>query len=270
MKYFELEESNPNSLINQPAPHLEQWFIDKLVELGGKQLDGTPNLRVVWGQSERKFACGKQRIKYPSTYYHENEEVKFSLFDVDTQERTVCTFGEFMKTKEKFGDKNPNPVPQFMRTRDVDWVGIPRWIIEEYKSPLKIQDGPLNWEKNRYAMWWNPDTQKEEWTDINGPYPYAGRYEHFYTVETRDGKYKAPSETDCGLIREAIRSRETYKPKDPETYVKDFINAERKKLRKAEKELSAEIADSLSPHLNKMYETAVRFYNPGTKKGENK
>jgi hypothetical protein len=263
MKLYELDESNIDSFTNQAPPHMPKWFVDELTAIGGKQLDGTPNLRVVWGQSETKFACGKERIKYPSTFYNENETIKFRLTDLETKEVKECTYGEFMEAKKAYDAVDPTIkyLPEFKVSRSVEWVGIPRWVIEQYKPVIMFQDSPSNWEKNRYGWWFNPDTRKREWTDINGPFPYNGRYEHFLTIESDEHKYKTPSEREITCIRKALQGRESYKKtKSDAAYVQDYIDAQEARLIKSEQEIADEIASDLAPHVNQMYETKIKFY----------
>lgn len=263
----ELDQSKPETLVNQPSPDIPKWFTDKLIEVGGRQLDGRPNLRTVWGQSETRFACGRHRIKYPTSFSFERAEYQFRLVSVDTGQATQCNYEEFMNAKKAYDAVDPNIkfIPEFKVKRRVEWIGIPRIIIEQYKPVVLLKDTPSGWESNRYGWWFNPETRRNEWTDITGPFPYNGRYEHFLTVQedngTNFGLYKAPAEDTLLIIREALQKRESHKALPAEIEVKNIIEAENKKREKAEADLADEIANSLAPHINKMYEQKVKFYN---------
>ncbi len=264
---YELDETKPESLFNQPAPYVPEFFTKALVQLGGKQLDGTPNLRVVWGQTERRFACGDNRIKYPTSFSAEKADYVFRLRNIETGEVSECNYEQFMEAKKAYEAVDPDitHMAEFKVIRQVEWIGIPRFIVEQYMPVVLLQDTPLGWERNRYGWWFNPVTRKNEWTDVTGPFPYNGRYEHFLTIKVDDGthfgKYKAPAEDTLLAIREALQGREAHQEKAPEQAVRDFIDAKEKVLAKAEADLADEIADSLAPHVNRMYETQTKFYN---------
>lgn len=264
---YELDQSAPETLINQPAPHVPEHIIKALTQLGGCQLDGTPNLRVVWGQTERRFACGANRIKYPTSFSAEKADYVFRLRNIETGEVTPCNYEEFMVAKKKYEAVDPDitHLAEFKVVRQVEWIGIPRFIIEQLKPGILIEDTPTAWESNRYGWWFNPETRKNEWTDITGPFPYNGRYEHFLTVKEDDGtqfgKYSPVTEREIEIVRQALQGRERYKKQSDEIEVKNIVEAAEAKLAKSEAELADEIADSLAPHVNKMYENKVKYYN---------
>ena len=264
---YELNEHDPSSLKNHPSPYCPSWFVDALSDLGGRQLDGKPNLKVVWGQTERKFACGAYRIKYPTTFVAERQEYIFRLRNIETNELTFCSYGEFMDAKKVYSQADPNIkyIPEYKVKRQVEWIGVPRFFIEQYMPVTMMKDTPSNWELNRYNWWFNPETKRNEWTDINGPFPY-GRYEHFLTVcendGTRFGRYCPVTEDTLSIVREALQERDKYKSQ-PEVEFKNFLEKKEKGFQKNEQELSDEIADSLAPHVSRMYEQGIRFYNEG-------
>jgi hypothetical protein len=266
---YELDPKNPDTLINQPAPNVPDWFHKALEQLGGKQLDGTPNLRVVWGQEERRFACGRERIKYPTSFAAEKADYQFRLVSVDTGEGQDCTFGEFMEAKKQYDAVDPDLkfVPQYKVKRHVEWIGYPRFIIEQYEPVVMLRDTVSGWESHRYGWWFNPETVKQEWTDIIGPFPFNGRYNHFLTVKeddgTEHGRYCAPSEREIELVRQAIQARENYKPVSAEFSVKQIIEEKEKALQRSESEIAEQIENELAPHVSKMFETQVRFYQSG-------
>ena len=263
---YELDQKNPETLINAPAPYCPDWFHQTLEQIGGKQLDGKPNLRVIWGQTERKFACGRERVKYPTSFYAEKADYTFRLRNIETNEVTLCTYEEFMLAKKAYEAADPDitHLAEYKVTRDVEWIGYPRWIIEQYEPVVLLKDSPAAWELHRYGWWFNPETKKQEWTDLIGPFPYEGRYNHFLTIKEDDGtdhgKYKAPSEGEITLIKQALQAREEYKSVSVEQAIKNYKEAQEARLEKAETELSDEIANSLAPHVNQMFETKVKFY----------
>lgn len=267
---YELDASRPETLYNTSAPENCEWFQKELDRIGGKQLDGSSNLRVVWGQTERKFACGRMRVKYPTQFFAEKEDYQFRLRNLDTNEVKVCTFGEFMEVKKQVAaiDLTIKFLPEYKVARQIEWIGVPRWIIEQYMPSILIKDSPSGWERNRFNWWFNPETRRQEWTDINGPFPYGGRYEHFFTVKeddgTHNGKYRPLASDIFDEIRKAIRARDNYKPASPDKEVQKVVEAKEANLRRSELQLADEIADSLAPHVNRMYETQVKFFNEGS------
>jgi hypothetical protein len=246
---FELDASKPETLVNQPSPHVPEWFHKALEQLGGRQLDGTPNLRVVWGQTERRFACGRERVKYPTNFVAEKADYDFRLLSVETGEFQECTFGEFMEAKKLHDAVDPNIkfIPQFKVKRHIEWIGYPRFIIEQYEPVVMLKDSVLGWESHRYGWWLNPETGKQEWTDIIGPFPFNGRYNHFLTIKeddgTEHGRYCAPSEREIELIRQALQARETYKPVSDDLAVKNFIEAKEKALQRTEADIADQVRD---------------------------
>lgn len=264
---YEIDPEKESTWVNHPAPSVPSWFTNELTKIGGTQLDGTPNLKIVWGQKERKFACGASRIKYPTVYYNEKTDYLFRLYSVETDSSQECTYGEFMEAKKQYEsfDLNIQLIPQYKVKRHIEWIGVPRFIIEQYKPLVMFKDSPLNWEKNRYGWWYNPETRKQEWTDINGPFPYQGRYEHFLTVKTDGGTqfgyYKAPSQGEIELIQKALQKREAYRPQSAEQETQKIIDEQENLLSKREAELTSEITDALAPHINRFYQTKVKFYN---------
>jgi hypothetical protein len=150
---YEIDPNDPATW-QAPSPHVPEWFTRKLAELGGTNRYGEPNLRVVWGQSERKFACGRSDMpKYPSTFSKVSDTLEFRLRHMETGETQPCTQGEFLEVKAKCDAADPENkhLPEWRKYRRAQWFGIPRLVIEQYVPPEKIQDTPVSWQQNRYG-----------------------------------------------------------------------------------------------------------------------
>jgi len=252
---YELNQNNPDSLVNHPAPHLEEWVTKELTSIGGVNSFGQPNIRVVWGMSELRFACGRLRMKYPTNFYTEEADYQFRLRNLTTNELKFCSLGEFIEAKKIYDSIDPaiEWLPEYKVSRSIEWIGTPRWMVEEYVPVVAIKDSPSNWEAHRYGWWFDPEKQKQVWTDLIGPFPYEGRYEHLLTVKEDDGrtylgKYSPFTSREGLLIREALQKREVHKAKSVEEAVRDFQSAQIARQTKSEFEIADELKDTLKQH----------------------
>lgn len=199
-----------------------------------------PRLRVVSALTETKFACGGIKIKYPAGSRTE-EKWLWGLKDTETGEITAKTEQQVIDNQDPklFGVRK-------LLSRTVTWFGHSNFVVEYYRSPLEMKDGPFNWERNRYGWWFNPETKRQEWTDINGPWPSEGRYDDLLVVKeddgTRWGKFRELGEDVLDEVRKAIQWHEAFKKvKTDEEYIRDMVEKQKAK----EDQFEAQMADDV-------------------------
>lgn len=172
-------------------------------------MNNMPRLRAVSALTETKFACGSFKIKYPQASRTE-ERWLWGLKDIDTGITTAKSEQQVIDNKDpkKFGVRK-------LLSRTVTWIGYPNFVVEYYRSPLEMKDGPVNWERNRYDWWYNPETKRREWTDMNGEWPSNGRYDFLVAVKVDDGtpwgKFRELGADVLTEVRCAIRKHEAFK-----------------------------------------------------------
>lgn len=219
-------------------------FNEKLLSIGGRHVNGMPRLRVVSALTETKFACGSRKTKYPKASKTE-EKWLWGLKDIDSGIITAKSEQQVIDNKDprKFGVRK-------LLSRAVTWIGHPNYVVEYYRSPLDMKDGPINWERNRYGWWFNPETKRKEWTDINGPWPSEGRYDFLMVVKIDDGtpwgQFRELGEDVLDEVRKAIRWHESFrKVNTDEEMIQHMIDAQEAK----EDRRVAELADSIEQEI---------------------
>lgn len=63
-KYNDNGEFCSVGLQNWPAPALPRYVEPELVRIGGRNIFGEPNLRIVWGQAAKRISCGQEVLNY--------------------------------------------------------------------------------------------------------------------------------------------------------------------------------------------------------------
>lgn len=160
-----------------------ETFQKELTVLGGLNLRGEPNLRVVRGDQEMKFACGQMIPKYfilgGATVTIEKFFRKRHIF-ASTQVQP-CTREEakdiWMRSR-KF-DLTNHWMPETYDKITVTPTARNGYFIEQYYPPDKIKDTPERWEQNRYRMFSPHPAIPEKMTDMIGAFPSHGVYENF-------------------------------------------------------------------------------------------
>jgi hypothetical protein len=179
---------------NNPPPIDISEAQEELTRIGGTT-NGKPNLFFEWGQSAREFARGRMRIKYPTRIYR---ETKTYVYGKPIEGEGLAARVVQIPHKEWL-ERRQKKLPAFHKLKvwDVEWVGVPRWVIGRFVSPDKTGDTPEGWEANRYQF---HDRRPELWIpsvlvphlgcwreDVNGPFPSEGRYVFFDYVKRDDG-----------------------------------------------------------------------------------
>lgn len=135
-------------------------------------------------------------------------------------------------------------------SRTVTWTGRPNYVVEYYRSPLEMKDGPFNWERNRYDWWFNPETKRREWTDMNGAWPGEGRYDLLMVVKVEDGtpwgKFRELGDDVLQDVRQAMRAHEAFRKVNTD---EELIQQMAEKQHAREDALEAEIADNVEQEI---------------------
>lgn len=231
----------------------QQIFNSRLLSIGGRSANGKPRLRVVSAATETKFACGGYKIKYPQSS-KTDERWLWGLRDIEAG----ITYAKTQEQVEQCDDPNMLPVRKFLG-RTVTWIGYPNWVIEYYRSPLEMKDGPVNWETNRYDYWYNPETKRREFTDMNGEWPADGRYDLLLVVKVEDGtrwgQYRELGEDVLNEVRQAIQKHEAFKKVNTdEELIKQMVD----KCEAREDKRVAELADAIEQEIGAEWRRAIK------------
>lgn len=224
-------------------------FNERLLALGGRYLNGMPRLRVVSALTELKYACGGIKAKYPAAA-KTTEQWLWGLRDTTTGITTAKTEQEVIDNKDPkmFGVRK-------LLTRSVTWIGHPNYVVEYYRSPTEMKDTPQGWERNRYDWWYNPETKRREWTDMNGPWPDQGRYDLLMIVGGTWGNFRELGEDILDEVRKAMQWREQFKKtKTDDEYIADMVARQEAK----EDALEAEIADNVEQEIGAEWRRAIK------------
>lgn len=167
-------------------------FQKELTLIGGLNLYSEPNLRVVRGDQEMKFACGQMIPKYSvmggakvvvdKLFRKRHIFLKDCVVECSRDEAR-----EIWERSEK-ADLTNHWMSETFDKVSVTPVAQDGYFIEQYYPPEMIKDTPESWEKNRYKMWSPHPSVPERMTDMIGPFPSRGRYDCFAQGEelTRD------------------------------------------------------------------------------------
>lgn len=185
-----------DSWYNHPAPRLPECMVEELLKIGGRvpsgEFVGKPVLVFEWGQEAMAFRCGKMRLKYVDTRIPAQETRRHFLWR-STTELDHLDRGTGLPVYKKEiqmlkGSNPPDVIPAgwFYQEEipELTWIGQQLFYISQWK-PAEMLGSEEMWEANRYDMWEDPETGKEERTDMVGPFPRAGRYEPIFVIGTQ-------------------------------------------------------------------------------------
>src|SRR5262245_24642709 len=123
-----------------------QHFQRELTRLGGLNLRGEPNLRVVTGEDEQVFACGRMIPKYFVLGGAKKTELRqFRVRDVNTNTVRPCEYAEAKRLWESYTPESP-VVVEVSRTVTIEPQAREGYFVEQYIPPEKIKDTPETWE----------------------------------------------------------------------------------------------------------------------------
>ncbi len=224
MKFSEMK------IKNTAAPPLSSKFQNGLIKIAGRNKYGQPNVRLVWGQSIRRFAYGKERM----TYLHAVATLEHKKADYET--------GLIICEHELYD------------------IGIPLWFIEEWWPPEIACAG---WDANRWD--WEAFTK----IDALGPPPIRGMYCQMLRVEGAPDPfgiepytYRAPDAETLEWVKELVWRREqakrTHSAEEmaPAEEVAKKVRAAYQEYAEAEIKQATMIKDriksSLAPHIHRL------------------
>lgn len=239
-----------------------ETFNRRLLTIGGYHTNGHPRLRVVSAQTTTHFACGELRIKYPIASKTE-EKWLWGLREVGTG-ITYAKSEEQVKTNS---DPNFFGVRKLLR-RTVTFIGAPNYVVEYYRSPLEMKDGPLNWERNRYNYWYDPVIKVRKYTDMIGPFPTDGRYDLLLVVKkengTRWGEFRELGEDVLDEVRQAIQLHEAFrKVNTDEELIQQMVEAQEAREDKAADEIGDAVEQEIGSEWRRMLKDNPRVFQSG-------
>lgn len=253
-------EWDKKQLVRYPAPNCPKWFTDKLLEIGGRYVNGKPKLRVVWGCDAFHFACGGDKPVY-SWGSQTEEKWLWGLREVGTG----ITYAKSEEQVKENTDPNLFGVRKLLY-RKVEWFGAPRWVIEYYIPPNKTKgDTPVSWNANQYGWWYNPETKRNEWTKIVKDFPYDGDYRDLFVVKenngTRWGKFRELGEDVLDEVRKAIQAHEAFKKVNTdEELIQHMVDAQEAREDKLEAEMADEIEQEIGSEWRRMLKNNPRLF----------
>jgi hypothetical protein len=185
-------ELSPDNLRNLPRPSIPDWFEKELKRIVGKNDYGKPMVRLVWGPDETRIAFGKVRKKYLAMV------VKKMIYWEERTDKGTSIYHPPNKTSPENLPVSSIVIPVY---ESYD-IAKPRFFLEEYWYPELTMP---SWEEHRYS--WENGVR----VDVLGPAPTEGMYRTFRVLETEDGKYREPNESDLAEIRQLLQMREAEK-----------------------------------------------------------
>lgn len=223
----------------------QETFQKELTAIGGLNLYGEPNLRVVRGDQEMKFACERMIPKYfvPGGAV-KTVEKKFRKRNMFSNQVFDCTFDEAKEIWERSmqHDLSNIYIAETCRIITITPTAQEGYFVEQYYPPEMIKDTPETWEASRRRMWFDEEKGREVLTDIIGEFPHRGRYELFAQSEELDSKL-------LKSVRRAWSRRDQWKQvKSAELMVKDIYDAHAERDAKNEATVKEMLDSAIVPH----------------------
>src|SRR5882757_5185353 len=224
-----------------------ETFQKELNVIGGLNLRGEPNLRVVRGDQEKKFACGEMIPKY---FVPGGAEVSIERFFrkrhiFASSQVEPCTREEALdiwKRSQKY-DLTNHWIAETNTRITVTPTPRTGYFVEQYYPPERVKDTPEEWEKHRYRMWSKHPMLPEKMTDMVGPFPYEGVYENFMEGEELTGKLLR------NVRRAWDRRNRWHQVKSDDLMIKDVFEAHQSKAYEDESEADQMLRNAILPHV---------------------
>jgi hypothetical protein len=238
---YELDVLHPEHI---PAPPIPNWFAEELAQLLPRNPFGEPQLRAVWGMDARCFRNGDpEAIKYIA-YYQLIRNRKWRRLD------PIAGAYEYFDTREEAAKAlNPRlaPVFEYRVTREVKIWGPPRWHIEQWFPPERI-DTPQNWEHNRIGRYRNRKGEQITF-DALGPHPSRGQYRECLVVEGSNGEYRELDRLLMTELRQMVHARQIYSYNDHTNAqeVRDVVADLRAQEAASQRRIEEEFEDYVGP-----------------------
>lgn len=232
-------EITPDTLVNFPRPSISDRWEKEISRLAGKNDYGKPMIRLVWGPDEHRIAFGKLRKKYLAAIVN-----KMTHWEEKTSKGTIRKYPPSGSPPLDLPiDSMVYPVYE-----KID-IGKPRWFLEEWWPPELVTH---DWEENRYD--WKDGIR----VDVLGPAPTEGMYRTFLCIQTEDGKYREPNESDLETVRHLIYMRDQEKKE----YGNRELQNDREAIQKLAEQYTAAIEEKDQEALDQFEETLKESIRP--------
>jgi hypothetical protein len=197
---------------NHAAPYLDPRYQKELTVLGGLNPYGQPNLRFVWGQSEKRFYRGKWRTRYTDDRIPPVQTI------TDCRVRTVDGQKEvkvYRNVDEALDDTDFGGV--YWQRHEYEWIGKPLWIVEQWWPIELYGDTRETWESRRYKDVDDFELGHCPRLDMIGEFPSEGVYDWVFSVgkhvgNTEEGlavfDYRPISDDIMEDVKRRLRERE--------------------------------------------------------------
>jgi hypothetical protein len=240
-KRYELDVRNLEYLA---PPIVPDWFEHELTQLLPLNPFGEPQLIVVWGMDAR---CFRNDNPAATKYVAAHEKIVTRKFRrLDGIEGVYEYFDTREEARKALNIRLLDTI-EFKNTREVRVWGPPRWIIEQWFSPEKI-DKPQVWNRNRYAE--VEDRQgKTIRFDALGPYPSRGQYRESLVVQDAEGGFRDLDRGVMTELRRRVKEREIYSWNDHTNAqeIRDQLAADAAAVAREEKQIEDDFIDDLGP-----------------------
>jgi hypothetical protein len=203
-------------------PPKPDWFEEELKSIGN--INGKPLFRVVDGQREQVFRCGKFRVKHLLT----NNGFPCFIPVVDTyyfkKYKNSNEIKRYPSREEAIKDKNEEleDEVEFTSNVEVRQIGRPCWVIETYISPTEINEEV--WNNNRFQFL--KKNGIDQLIDVLGEFPRDGMYVYCFSIVDENGNARSPGQADIEECRKRLQLSQLDK-KSLEQRIKEFHQRER-------------------------------------------
>ena len=163
--YYEYELENPDGWVTKEQPAKPDWIDGELLSIAGHNRHGQPNLKLVWGGSEKSDRSEHSRLKYHAGF--SKREVHGYRFRGED--------GEW-----QFAENIDHLPSTTLTIPDVsqEQLGIPRWVIERWISPEELEHA------GRFQTTWSGAEK------LLRDFPREGVYDAYFVIENLQGKFR--------------------------------------------------------------------------------
>lgn len=212
MMKFEYGDTEDTWRFQEP-PYLHPEWQETLNGIAGLNRFGNPNLKIVWGGTERsditvtgtelKYHCGFSPNEVSGYEYTENGETKFTTVLEGIPEHVFV-------------------VPAFR----CEELGLMRWIVERWVSPEELE------RQGRFQQRYAPG----EIEPTLRAFPRQGIYETYFIVETHDQKFRDVDTVVFDFLRVRWYAEHTQSVEELEAQRQAHLAAEQAKKTAAHEE----------------------------------
>lgn len=241
MSQYELTEDN---LENHPRPSidLDRWQ-KELTRIGGLNYYNEPRIKLVWCPEVERLAYGHRRKQFLAA------TVKRMIYWLESK-------ADGTRVKHPPARIGPDVDISSILTPVYDAYDVSkqRWAIVEWWAPELIA---ADWEANRYV--WEKGIRR----DVLGPVPSEGQYRPVSILQTPEGFYREPNESDLEEIRHLAYMRELepkkfdnneaqYDPKAIAALAAELGAPQVKAKKELDSNLKESLKENIAPHVDKL------------------